>query len=147
MEAVTARGKALDDMYEAQRRKLDTAAQALENARKAQQKHADAIDAAQQRIAETNRRLEALANQTGDTSEEQEQLNQQLAELNEELDTAQRNYDAASRGVSSWTVTVNKSEAALYKLQRQIEENNTVLDDAADTAEDTGDSLGLLGKI
>ena len=147
MEAVTARGKALDEMYEAQRRKLDTAAQALENARKAQQMHADAIDAAQQRIAETNRQLEALANQTGDTSAEQEQLNRQLAALNEELDTAQRNYDAASRGVSSWTVTVNKSEAALYKLQRQIEDNNTALDDAADTAEDMGGSLGLLGRM
>ena len=147
MEAVTARGKALDEMYEAQRRKLDTAAQALENARKAQQMHADAIDAAQQRIAETNRQLEALASQTGDTSAEQEQLNRQLAALNEELDTAQRNYDAASRGVSSWTVTVNKSEAALYKLQRQIEDNNTALDDAADTAEDMGGSLGLLGRM
>ena len=147
MEAVTARGKALDEMYEAQRRKLDTAAQALENARKAQQKHADAIDAAQQRIAETNRQLEALASQTGDTSAEQEQLNRQLAALNEELDTAQRNYDAASRGVSSWTVTVNKSEAALYKLQRQIEDNNTALDDAADTAQDMGGSLGLLGRM
>lgn len=139
--------QALDEMYEAQRRKLDTAAQALENARKAQQKHADAIDAAQQRIAEINRRLEELASQTGDTSEEQEQLNRQLTALNEELETAQRNYDAASRGVSSWTVTVNKSEAALYKLQRQIEDNNTALDDAADTAEDMGDSLGLLGRM
>ena len=52
MEAVQARGEALEAMYDAQNKKLTESRAALENARQAQEKHGKTVDDLKKRLAD-----------------------------------------------------------------------------------------------
>lgn len=147
MEAVTARGEALEAMYDAQNKKLTESRAALENARQAQEKHGKTVDDLKKRLADATDELNKMTESGEDNEEQQKALKDEIDKLNKELGVAQNMYDAASKGVTNWTISANKAEADLYKLQRRIEENNKTMEDTPETAKEAGDSLGYLGKM
>lgn len=147
MEAVKARGEALEAMYDAQNKKLTESRAALENARQAQEKHGKTVDDLKKRLADATDELNKMTESGEDNEEQQKALNDEIDKLNKELGIAQNMYDAASKGVTNWTISANKAEADLYKLQRRIEENNKTMEDTPETAKEAGDSLGYLGKM
>lgn len=147
MEAVKARGEALEAMYDAQNKKLTESRAALENARQAQEKHGKTVDDLKKRLADATDELNKMTESGEDNEEQQKALKDEIDKLNKELGVAQNMYDAASKGVTNWTISANKAEADLYKLQRRIEENNKTMEDTPGTAKEAGDSLGYLGKM
>ena len=147
MEAVKARGEALEAMYDAQNKKLTESRAALENARQAQEKHGKTVDDLKKRLADATDELNKMTESGEDNEEQQKALKDEIDKLNKELGVAQNMYDAASKGVTNWTISSNKAEADLYKLQRRIEENNKTMEDTPETAKEAGDSLGYLGKM
>lgn len=147
MEAVKARGEALEAMYDAQNKKLTESRAALENARQAQEKHGKTVDDLKKRLADATDELNKMTESGEDNEEQQKALKDEIDKLNKELGIAQNMYDAASKGVTNWTISANKAEADLYKLQRRIEENNKTMEDTPGTAKEAGDSLGYLGKM
>ena len=147
MEAVKARGEALEAMYDAQNKKLTESRAALENARQAQEKHGKTVDDLKKRLADATDELNKMTESGEDNEEQQKALKDEIDKLNKELGIAQNMYDAASKGVTNWTISANKAEADLYKLQRRIEENNKTMEDTPETAKEAGDSLGYLGKM
>lgn len=147
MEAVQARGEALEAMYDAQNKKLTESRAALENARQAQEKHGKTVDDLKKRLADATDELNKMTESGEDNEEQQKALKDEIDKLNKELGIAQNMYDAASKGVTNWTISANKAEADLYKLQRRIEENNKTMEDTPGTAKEAGDSLGYLGKM
>ena len=134
MEAVKARGEALEAMYDAQNKKLTESRAALENARQAQEKHGKTVDDLKKRLADATDELNKMTESGEDNEEQQKALKDEIDKLNKELGIAQNMYDAASKGVTNWTISANKAEADLYKLQRRIEENNKTMEDTPGTA-------------
>lgn len=147
MEAVTARGKALEAMYEAQNQKLTVAREALDNARQAQERHGKTVDDLKKQLADANDELTKMTESGQDNQEQQKALKEEIERLNRELGVAENKYTAASRGVTNWTVSANKAEADLYKLQRRIEENNRAMEETPEAAQDAGDSMGFFGQM
>ena len=78
MEALTAKGAALEAMYGKQLEKVTTLETALLNAKRAQEEYASRISAAQSNIEQCERALEKLRQSTGDTSEQQKSLTEEL---------------------------------------------------------------------
>ena len=102
MEALTAKGAALDSMYKKQQEKVSTLEAALRNAQRAQEEYSSRVSTAQSNIERCERALETLRRSTGDTSREQEALTKELDKWNAELEEAQAGQAAAERGVQNW---------------------------------------------
>ena len=121
LEALTAKKKALEDIQAKEVQQVRTLKEALENARRAQAEHAAAYENYGAKIAEAGRRLLELKKQTGDTGEEQAELNARIKDYAEEQSKAKKYMDAASKGVSEWESLLNKAENELahfgYKLK------------------------------
>ncbi len=102
MEALSAKGDALANLYKAQKEKVEELKSALENAKKAEGEYASQKEALIAKIEENNKKLEALKNTTGDTSKEEKALAEENKALNEELGKCDANLVAAEKGVNSW---------------------------------------------
>ena len=82
MEALTAKGAALDSMYKKQQEKVSTLEAALRNAQRAQEEYSSRVSTAQSNIERCERALETLRRSTGDTTAEQEALTKELDKWN-----------------------------------------------------------------
>ncbi len=117
MEALTAKGAALDSMYKKQQEKVSTLEAALRNAQRAQEEYSSRVSTAQSNIERCERALETLRRSTGDTSREQEALTKELDKWNAELEEAQAGQAAAGFTEASTAVDVLTTAINSYKLE------------------------------
>lgn len=146
MEALAAKGAALDSMYEKQKEKISTLESALRNAQRAQEEYASRVSAAQSNIERCEKALESLKNSTGDTTAEQEELTKELDKWNAELEEAQAGQAAAERGVQNWQKQLNNAKVELNGLSDEIDRNNGFLDEASKSADGCADSIDEFGN-
>lgn len=146
MEALEAKGQALNAMYEAQKKKVETLQSALENAKRAQTAHAQTSDDLRKQLAEARAEMEKLKNSTGDTAEEQAALEKRIGELNAALAESEAKEEAAARGVNSYQKQANLAQAGLNDLSREIDQNNQYLDEAKKSADGCATSIDQYGK-
>lgn len=146
MEALTAKGAALDSMYKKQQEKVSTLGAALRNAQRAQEEYASRVSTAQSNIERCERALETLRRSTGDTTEEQEALTKELDKWNSELEEAQAGQAAAERGVQNWQKQLNGAKVELNTLSDEIGKNNGYLSEARASADGCANSIDKYGK-
>ena len=144
--ALSAKGDVLSRMYDQQKEKVKAAAEQLEKAKKAQSDYADKMASAQSEISRCESALAALGNKTGDTSEEQKKLTEELERAKNELADAERGYDATGRSVNSYQTQVNNAETELNKLGSEIDKNNGYLEEAEKSSDGCAKSINELGK-
>lgn len=145
MEALTAKGDVLQRMYDQQRDKVELAATALENARRAQEEHAKTVADTRDKLAEAEQKMQEYAEAGQTTGEAYDALNREIEELRKQLSESEAMYDAASRGVNKWQIEVNKAEAAMYKTGDALRKNNDALIEVADAADLAGDATEEVG--
>lgn len=144
--ALSAKGDVLSRMYDQQKEKVKAAAEQLEKAKKAQSDYADKMASAQSEISRCESALAALGNKTGDTSEEQKKLTEELERAKNELADAERGYDATGRSVNSYQTQVNNAETELNKLGSEIDKNNGYLEEAEKSSDGCAKSIDEYGK-
>ena len=146
LAALTSKGKALNDLYTAQKEKVEALRAALENAKKAEQQYAAQKATLEARIKANNASLEELRNTTGDTTEEQSKLVAENKSLEEQLARCNANLGAAEKGVNSWQTQLNNAETSLNALDDGIKQNNRYLGEAEKSADKTADSIDRFGN-
>lgn len=146
MEALTARGTALESMYEKQAEKVATLQEALGNCQEAQDQYAQRVTTAEENIIRCEQALEELKNSTEDTSAEQEALTAELDKWNAELEEAQAGQEAAERGVQNWQKQLNYAQVALNELSAEQERNNAYLEEAKNSADGCATSIDQYGN-
>ena len=146
IEALTEKGDVLQRMYNQQAEKVKTAADALENARKAQEDYARDIINIKEKLADAEKQMQEFADAGVESGEAYEQLENSIKGLKNQLESSEALYDSASRGVSKWKTEVNKAEAALYKTGDALRKNNDALEEAGKNAEDAGDGFGDMAE-
>ena len=146
MEALTAKGSALETMYQKQLEKVTTLETALLNAKQAQEEYASRISAAQDNIERYEQTLEQLKNTAGDTSEEQAECTRELEKWKAELAEAQAGQAAAERGVQSWQRQLNSAKVELNSLSDKVAQNNQYLREAEQSADGCAHSIDQYGK-
>lgn len=145
MTALTAKGKALSDLYKAQESKVKQLKEALNNARDAEQKYAQQKATLTAKIASNNKALEQLKNTAGDTAEEEAKLTAENKELQAQLDKCDANLAAAEKGVSSWQTQLNNAQIKLNDLDAEIQLNNEYMDEARESADGCATSIDRFG--
>lgn len=145
MAALTAKGKALSDLYKAQESKVKQLKEALNNARDAEQKYAQQKAALTAKIESNNKALEQLKNTAGDTAEEEAKLTAENKELQAQLDKCDANLAAAEKGVNSWQTQLNNAQINLNDLDAEIQLNNEYMDEARESADGCATSIDRFG--
>lgn len=145
-DALKAKGDVLDKQLAVQEQKLNETKAALENAQKAQEKYAATVADYSAKIASAEQKLEALKTSTGDTTEEQKKLNEEISAYKEEQAKAQSYQTAAQRGVEDWQRKVNYAQRDLNNLNGKIEENNKYLGECTRKTNYCATSIDEYGK-
>lgn len=145
MTALTAKGKALSDLYKAQESKVKQLKEALNNARDAEQKYAQQKATLTAKIESNNKALEQLKNTAGDTTEEEAKLTAENKELQAQLDKCDANLAAAEKGVNSWQTQLNNAQIKLNDLDAEIQLNNEYMDEARESADGCATSIDRFG--
>ena len=146
MEALTAKGEALNAMQTAQSKKVAELEKALANCQKAQTTYADRVAEAEANVSKYEQALAELKNSTGDTAEEQEALTAELEKWKNELNDAQAGQAAAERGVQNWQQQLNKAKIDLNDTTDAIDRNNQYLAEAKQSADGCATSIDKFGK-
>src|SRR5574344_2303126 len=146
MAALTAKGSALSNLYQAQQQKVNALAEALKNAQTAQQTYSTRIQEAQSKIAAAEQALSKLKNSTGDTTAAQKKLTDEIDRQKKELQEAQAYYNSATKGVNDWQTKVNDAKVDLNNLDREIQQNKTYLDEAKASTDGAATSIDKYGK-
>lgn len=143
-EALTAKGKVLGEMYATQQKKIAETKSALENAKKAQNDHANAIDQYKNKIAETESKLKAMQESTEDTTDAEKALADELEKLKQGLTEAEQKHEAASRGVLEWEKKLNTAKVTLGDLEDELEDNNRQMRAGSEIAKASSKDVGHL---
>ena len=146
MEALTAKGEALNAMQTAQSKKVAELEKALANCQKAQTTYADRVAEAEANVSKYEQALAELKNSTGDTAEEQEALTAELEKWKNELNDAQAGQAAAERGVQNWQQQLNQAKIDLNDTTDAIDRNNQYLAVAKQSADGCATSIDKFGK-
>ncbi|MBQ7436108.1 MAG: phage tail tape measure protein [Oscillospiraceae bacterium] len=146
MQALQAKGKALSDLYQAQKNKVQELRSALDNAKQAEQKYAQQKAELQKKIEENNKALEKLKQTTGDTSKEEARLTEENAKLQKELQGVDAKLAAAEKGTNNWQTQLNNAEIQLNNLDAEIQKNDKYLDEAAKSSDGCAHSIDEFGR-
>ena len=146
MAALEAKGKALNDLYTAQKSKVQELRNALDNAKAAEQEYANRKADIQKKIEDNNKALEKLKQTTGDTSKEEARLAEENAKLQKELGEVDAKLQAAEKGTNSWQTQLNNAEVQLNNLDAEIQKNERYMDEAKNSSDGCAKSIDNFGK-
>ncbi len=138
-DALVAKSKLLAAQQSELAEKTETLRNALKAAQDAQAKWGE-------RQSTLSAKLEELKNKTASTAEEQEKLNKKMAAAESTLARHAENIEYAARREQTYTQQLNLAEAELATLNREIDKNNTYLQEAATSADGTAHSIDKYGN-
>lgn len=145
-EALEAKLKALQNVYEIQKKKTQELTKAHENAQKAQETYAGKVDNLKAKLDAVRKEMDELKQSSDGTADRMTELAAEQKKLNGELDTAQSKYDIATRSVNNWEAQINRSKATETELNRQIRDTSEYLDEAKRSADGCATSIDEFGK-
>lgn len=146
MQALEAKGQALNNLYASQKSKVQELRSALDNAKQAEDQYAQRKAEIQKKIEENNRALEKLKQTTGDTSKEEAKLTEENAKLHKELAEVDAKLQAAEKGTNSWQTQLNNAEVQLNNLDAEIQKNDKYLDEAKNSTDGCAKSIDSFGN-
>ena len=146
MEALTAKGKILADLYDLQQRRVKTLGDALSNSKRQQQDYTRQIEDCESALKKAQEELERLKSSTEDTGDEQARLTAEIERLKGELGELRPRQEAASKSVDDFTIKLNKAEAELYDLDSELKKNSAYLEEAEQSADGCATSIDRFGK-
>ena len=146
IDALTAKGTALQNSYDKQAQKVNELKSALANAQAAQQTYNQRAEEARTKISASEEALEKLKNSTGDTSTEQKKLTDEITKYKVELSEAERYQQSSEKGVNDWQRQVNNAQVELNSLDREIQQNGQYLNEAKASTDGAATSIDKYGN-
>ncbi len=146
MQALNEKASTLGDTYKKQQDRVSTLKAALDNAKSAQEQYAEKIETLRGKLAAAESQQEQLKNSTGDTTEEQKKLTDEITSLNKELQDTEARELAASKGVEGWQKQLNEANVGLNDLDDEIQKNNQYLEEAKNSADGCATSIDKYGN-
>lgn len=146
MEALSAKGTALQAVYDAQKTKLDLYSSRLESAKAAEASFANQAEESRTKLAEYQSQLAALQQTTGAAAEEKEKLAAQIEAENKTLETAESMQQKAANSAAYYQKQVNQAQVSLDDLNEELSQNRKYLEEAAQSADGCATSIDRYGK-
>lgn len=145
-EALTAKGKALNDLLATQKSKVTALEAGLKNAQEAEARYAQKKEELTRKIQQNSAALEKLKTSTGDTTKEQQRLEEENAKLNQELERNENYLNAAHRAVNNWAAAMNKAQAEVNETESALRETETALQGNAQALDKTATAFDAVAS-
>lgn len=146
MDALKAKGDALQAVYDKQGEKVRELAAALQNAQRAESEYAGKTDEIKSKLAAAQTEMERLKNSTGDTSKEQKKLAADIGDLSKALKTSEQAQSSATRSVNDWQRQVNDATVKLNTLESELKDNKRYMSEAEKSTDKAATSIDRYGK-
>lgn len=143
-EALTAKGKALNDLFASQKSKVSALETGLKNAQQADERYAQKKADLTRKIEENAAALKRLQTQSGDTTAEQKKLTEENERLDAELKKNEANLIGAQKAVNNWQTDLNKAKTSVIETQAAIDENSAALSQNSEKAKANGTAIDTL---
>jgi len=145
-EALTAKGKLLNDQLATQKSKIEALAAGLKNAESNHAQCAAAVEAWRQKIADAKTELAKLEASTGDTTKEEAKLRQEIEKMETVLAKQEEQTGKAGKAVDEWKTKINYATVEENNLNAEIQKNGKYLDEAATSADGCAKSIDQYGN-
>ncbi len=145
-EALLAKSDVLKRTYEQQAEKVSQTAQALEEARQAQEKYTQQTEQLEKKLSGAKTRLEEMQETNSGSAKAQQAVTAEVKKHQKALDDARRYQDAATRGVEQWSQKNNLAQKDLLGLQSEIDKTSRYLTEATVSADGCAKSIDQYGK-
>ena len=146
MEALTAKGEALQKMYDAQAKKIATLAGAQEYAEKLRDAELETVEKLEAEYTEAKKALDAYGKEMDKNSDQYKAAEKRVNDLKDAYVDHKAKLDAASRSVESYHSQYNKAKVELNKFDDQLKENKALMAEAESSADGCARSIDKYGK-
>lgn len=146
MEALKAKGEALNQLYQKQKDKLDVLKQGLDSAKTAQETFASEAAQARQKVEAAEKALSALGEEADQSKRKQTLLNKALEEARKELARVEKNQRTAADAAETYQKRVNLATVELNELGEELNQNQEYLAEAEKSANRCAASIDQFGK-
>lgn len=140
IDALTAKQRSLQNIHDAQARKLRELQQALQNAQAAEQKWTKTKESLNKELEENNKRLQELKDSGQETSEEAQRLTARNEEITKSLETCDTKLNTVHTTMAKWQDQINRTEIEINDLNDEIEENDHALEQATKETKEAADA-------
>lgn len=145
-EALTAKGKALNDLLVSQKSKVSALEAGLKNAQEAERQYAQRKAELSKKIEDNVKALDELKKKSGDTSAEEKKLTEENERLNAELKKNEDYLTAAKKAVNNWQTDLNKARTAVNETEDAIRQNSAALDNNKSKVQGNTDAINGLAQ-
>lgn len=146
MEALSAKGEILGQMYAKQQEKVGLLAGALEKAKQTQAEEAQQVDELKARYDQAKSALAAFGDEVDKNSAEYQEAKAHHDQLRDAVIQHQSKLDSASASVTRYSTQLSKAKIELNKLDDQVQENKKYLAEAENAADGCATSIDQFGK-
>lgn len=146
MDALKAKGQALQDIYDKQSEKVRTLSAALQNAQNVETQYADKANDLKEKLSAAQAEMERLKSSSGDTAAEQKRLANEVANLTTELKSAEQGQSKASTQVNKYQRDVNLATVQLNKFESELKDNSRYMSEAEKATDKCATSIDKYGK-
>lgn len=146
MDALKAKGEALQGVYDKQSGLVKELSAALQNAQRSETQYASKADEVRNKLSAAQSEMERLKNSTNDTSAEQKKLAKEISGLTKELKSAEQGQAASTRAVNDWQRQVNNATVKLNNLEGELKDNKRYMAEAEKATDKCATSIDKYGK-
>lgn len=146
MEALSEKHKVLEKRYESQDKAVKTYQAALKSAEKQEDEAAEAVKRLQRSLQDARDKMEEMKTSSTATNEEISQQEDEIARLEGRLSSASSSYLNAERNTATWQRRVNEAQVDLNRINAEIQQNGTYLEEARNSADQTAHSIDEFGN-
>lgn len=146
IEALTAKGAALDKLCETQKLKVDKLQDAMEKAKASVEKWTAEKARLKSQLDATKKSLAELGERTTENAEEYDRLTEESKRLSEELTTSRVHLNEAQKSVHNWQAKLNTAQIKLADLDSELRLNAEYLEEAKNSSDNCATSIDRFGN-
>lgn len=146
MEALSAKGEVLSQMYSKQQEKVSILAGALEKANSVRDSEEQQVADLKDQYDKAKSALAAYGDEVDKNSQEYQEAAKNAEKLRDEVIKHQAKLDSAKTSVERYSTQLNRAHIDLDKLSDKVDENNRLMAEAEVSADGCATSIDRYGK-
>lgn len=146
MEALTAKGDVLKQMYDKQQEKLGLLNGALEKTRARHAEESENVARLKEQYEAAQKALAEYGDEVDKSDQGYQDAQKAVKQYHDELSKATAKLDSTGAAINKYTTQANRAQIELNKLDDEVQENNRLMDEARSSADGCARSIDRYGK-
>ena len=146
MEALTAKGDVLKQMYDKQQEKLGLLNGALEKTRARHAEESENVARLKEQYEAAQKALAEYGDEVDKSDQGYQDAQKTVKQYHDDLSKATAKLDSTGAAINKYTTQANRAQIELNKLDDEVQENNRLMEEARSSADGCAKSIDRYGK-